>query len=358
VATALALSACSSFSVPLDRCPSLHSDLPPEEKVVVRFLGVGGFLMRHGDDVVMTSPLYTNPSLLEVGANHTIRTDTELVDALLPADAKDTQAILVGHSHYDHLMDVPYIALHKCPRADIYGSETTKNLLAPIADDLSGKPVPTRVITVDEHAGDGDRPGRWIPVGDGIRIMALRSEHSAQATLPLPLTGQKQALHMWRGRVTEPFERLPQTASEWTEGRTYAYVIDFLGSNGERVFRVYFQDSGTREGTGYLPEPLSREGVDLALLCVGGDMERLGTHPEGIVRNTRPRFVLCGHWEDFFVTQTAHEYDGRVWEIPPASEGKTAAFEKRVRSALPCGSQVWIPCPTRSVFEFPIRRSR
>ena len=38
-------------------------------------------------------------------------------------------AILVGHSHYDHLMDVPLIARRYVPNATIYGSLTTKRIL-------------------------------------------------------------------------------------------------------------------------------------------------------------------------------------------------------------------------------------
>lgn len=68
----------------------------------------------------------------------------------------------------------------------------------------------------------------------------------------------------------------------------------------------------------------------------------------------RARDVVLGHWEDFFVPQDEHAIDGRVYPIP--SFGKeTPEFVARARRALRAAGStgdVWLPCPTRSTFQF------
>jgi hypothetical protein len=135
----------------------------------------------------------------------------------------------------------------------------------------------------------------------------------------------------------------------------YAYLVDFLDAAGRPVYRVYYQDSGTNPPKGYVPPSvIAEKHVDVALLCVGGDFHRLRRHPEGIIENTRPRNVVLGHWEDFFVSQDEHAIDGRVYPAP-SSRKEAPEFEARARRALrTAGStgEVWLPCPTKSSFQF------
>jgi phosphoribosyl 1,2-cyclic phosphodiesterase len=46
------------------------------------------------------------------------------------AGLADVRAILVGHSHYDHLMDVPYIAMTKAKGRNHLRSQTMRHLLS------------------------------------------------------------------------------------------------------------------------------------------------------------------------------------------------------------------------------------
>jgi hypothetical protein len=351
--TLASLACATPFSVPLGQCPTATAPpgVPEESALVVHYLGVSGFLLRHGDDVILTAPMYSNPGLVEVAFDHAIRPDSAQVDRFLPPAAGAAQAILVGHSHYDHLLDVSDIARRRARRARVYGSPTVKHLLAPFSD-LAG-----RVIAIEKKdVGDHQRPGRWLNVAPRVRVLALESEHSTQNTLKVPFSRHPIPLHLWRGGVDADLEEPPRTPSDWAEGPTYTYLIDFLDAPGGRpVFRVYFQDSGTNEPLGYVPEAtLQEKRVDVALLCVGGDFERLRRHPEGILENTRPRHAVLGHWEDFFVTQDNHEIDGRVFPIP-ASERETEDFVKRAEQTLreiDPQSKAWLPCPTRSRFTF------
>ena len=275
--------------------------------VQVRFLGVGGFLLQRGDDIVMTAPFYTNPGEEFLLGSKQVRPNEGIIRRLLPERwVKDTTAILIGHSHYDHLMDVPFIQTRLAKKAFLYGSLTMKQLaMAP------PYPVPKdHVVVVTDHEGrdkvdyrpckdtpkeachSGSGDGEWIEVNQGVRIRALCSRHS-----PAPIIGAP-----WPGCLTAVPQE-PTRVQDWKLGDTYAFVIDFL-EKGQPVFRVYYQDTATNPTYGYVPKDLlPRKDVDLALLCAAG-FDQVKDNPAGIVKNTNPRYVIYGHWENFFKPQT------------------------------------------------------
>ena len=100
-----------------------------EETIQLRYLGAGGYLIRRGKHAILTAPLYTNPGWLRVGLGW-IAPDTTLIARLHPPTSPgEVGAILVGHAHYDHLLDVPYIARKYHPEAKIDGNRSMANLV-------------------------------------------------------------------------------------------------------------------------------------------------------------------------------------------------------------------------------------
>ena len=158
--------------------------------------------------------------------------------------------------------------------------------------------------------------------------------------------------------LAEAQSALPATTSGWIEGEVYAYLLDFMDATGTKVeFRVYYQDSGTDAPVGFPwggNAPPDGKGVDVALICVGGDTEYLKQHPEGIIKATRPSFLLLGHWENFFMPQDNICRVKRVEGIPLQD---TDEFIDRASAALSSArlpGKPILPCPTASVFHFPI----
>ena len=259
----------------------------PGDADVVRFvyLGSGGWIIERGDDQVLAAPLFSNPGLLRTGLR-SIRSDTVLVDRYMSRyDVTGARAILVGHAHYDHLMDVPRVALSHAPNARIVGSTTVRNTLGT----WSG--VSDRVDVVNDIAGDQRTSGEWLRYGDGVRVMALRSKHAAHF----------DGYTLYRGTLDRPLTTAPRWATEWLEGRTHAYLVDFLDPDGSVAFRVYYQDAVSPAPAGFAPEALiEQHPVDVAIF-VPATYDQVDWHPEAFVDNLRPKHVLLGHWEDFFV---------------------------------------------------------
>ena len=316
----------------------------------MRFLGVAGFSLRLGSDVVLTAPLYSNPPLVEE-AFALIFPDKARIDRFHP-ETRDVKAILVGHAHYDHLMDVPYVWA-RTPGARIYGSRTTKNILASYSssappDPRFDTPVPAipsdRVIALNDkvdtrncggripsrgEAGSecADYPrqdGEWETVTSTLRIRALCARHPPQFLW----------IHQAPGCVNAPSTRLPVAANDYREGEPFAYLIDFL-RDGRPVFRVYFQDVPSDGPFGRVPEILfdGERRVDLALLCVGNWNLVENRDAEKIIGNLKPQHVMLGHWENFFHDQAS--------ALEPAPLQPVNEYYARVQAELR-----GIQCPT------------
>ncbi|MDX1645908.1 MAG: MBL fold metallo-hydrolase [Longimicrobiales bacterium] len=262
-------------------------DLAPagEEELRLTYLGTGGWIMEHQGDQILAAPFFSNPAFLRAGL-WTIEADTTEIDRWMSRyDVREARLIVTGHAHYDHLMDVPRVAHRHAPSARILGSATVANTLG----EWSG--LSHRVDVVEEaEAGDQKTVGRWLRYGS-VRIMPLRSHHAPHF----------DGYTLYQGSRKNPLKTEPRTADQWLDGSTLAYLIDFLDAGGSVAFRVYYQDAVVAPPFGFAPDDLiSERPVDVAIF-VPATFDQVDWHPEAFVENLRPRWVLLGHWEDFFV---------------------------------------------------------
>ncbi len=98
-----------------------------DETLTFRWLGVQGVEISCAGQVLAIDPFFTRPPVWDFLRR--TRPDRRLVQRLFHL----CDYILVTHSHYDHVMDVPMLAAH-C-RAKVFGSANTGKIL-----DLSGIP--------------------------------------------------------------------------------------------------------------------------------------------------------------------------------------------------------------------------
>jgi L-ascorbate metabolism protein UlaG (beta-lactamase superfamily) len=125
-----------------------------------RWLGVAGVELKAGGQVLALDPFLTRPSLIKL--LRPVSPDPSLVAENLP----ECQFVLVTHSHYDHLLDVPEVLRYTGAAA--YGSPNTCQLLRLlglptsqvneicVGDKLSLGAFKVEVIT-GQHS--------WIPFG-------------------------------------------------------------------------------------------------------------------------------------------------------------------------------------------------
>jgi hypothetical protein len=258
--------------------------------IQVKYLGAGAVVIKRGDDVLLTAPFFSNPSMLSVAFGE-IAARPDQIKRFLDrpgSGISGATAILVGHAHYDHLMDVPFIKTNYLPGIKVYGSRTMKNTLAAFKF-----PKNEDVVSVEEDAGTSTKPGKWVYPSPRIRFMALKSEHA-------PVIFH---LKFFEGDYDMPLQKVPTRAFGWREGQTLAYLIDFLSPDGKTVdFRIHYQDAASTFPLGAPPDLDQLEDqrpVDLAIVCVPG-YSQVKNYPEAILHQLKPRFVVMIHWENFF----------------------------------------------------------
>jgi hypothetical protein len=314
--------------------------------IAVKYLGVSGILIEHQGHVILTAPFFSNPSLGMVMPRVTrllrstprISPDTSMIERLLPRSADRATAIIVGHGHYDHLMDVPYIADRRATASRIFGGPSVRHML--MGDSTLRSNGGRRLVSISmAEAGSVRRRGVWYYTNDSAyRFMALLAGHAPT------YRALKNSYLFTPGQVDTDLDSLPHTAAEWKLGEPYAYLIDVLSNDGKAtVFRIYFQDAPSEPPFGFPPaEVLAERAVDLAILC-GATSSNVPNTPDSLLKVLKPSQVIVGHWEDFFRPQTL--------AIHPSPGTEIDELRESLRKSLPPTAAWVMPLP-QTTFRF------
>jgi L-ascorbate metabolism protein UlaG (beta-lactamase superfamily) len=190
-------------------------------------------------------------------------------------NSANVKAILVSHSHYDHLLDVPYIMKSYCP-------PTTKLFVNHTGVQISERlgVEPGRIIDVEHDSG-------FTNVSNTIRVMPIISSHP-------PHIGNTKLYDGEYRPKTKPGQK-----SFWRCGKPYAYLIDIM-SGDEVSFRLMVQTSASNEASANLPDSLLKaKGVDVLVMPVALYSKTPG-YPASVLNIVKPKYSIIGHWENFF----------------------------------------------------------
>jgi L-ascorbate metabolism protein UlaG (beta-lactamase superfamily) len=252
----------------------------------LEFLGVTGVLIHWRGEGVLFDPFFSRPSLAQM---FWLEPDRDEIDRRMP-QAADVTMLLVGHAHYDHMLDVAWVMRKHTPQATVYASSSAGHVLrAEIAAErvvdaqakmaaLSHDPQPRTVANADN----------WFYAKKGhIRAMAIQSMHASNALTRLMCCD-----------YTEDLTALPKLFWNWKEGQTLAWLVDLLGEDGEPVYRIHYQDSASSAPYGFPPELDDGKPVDIEILPVAS-FQNADDYPQTLLALTQPRLVVLVHWEDF-----------------------------------------------------------
>jgi L-ascorbate metabolism protein UlaG (beta-lactamase superfamily) len=243
------------------------------DEVLIRWLGVAGFSIVAGGTTLVFDPYFSRYSMVDL-ASHGYRPDRDVLKRMIAADGPATElahptAILIGHSHVDHLGDAPWIA--SATRAPVYGSETT-------------------VAIVNAYGGDQDCAATTFSLGETktigpFSVLAIESRHSHWLVGHEPFPGTyrcEHPPHVGRRGLHALLFRL---------GDTRSYLVTYEPTQA-KILLVSSAGVPVKEP----PEPTLE--VDVLLAAV----DRRDSHyTQSLVSTFRPRVVVPQHYDDFFV---------------------------------------------------------
>jgi L-ascorbate metabolism protein UlaG (beta-lactamase superfamily) len=275
---------------------ALLAAAPAGATVELRWLGVAGFTLRAGDTVIAHDPYLSRPGLLAT-LFRSYQPDAAVLDRMLGAaspapELAHASLLLVGHSHFDHLGDVPAIAQRTGAR--VVGSTTTASI--------------ARAYGLAAERALLAQPGAVLEEG-AFELRVFESRHAKVLLGRVPFEGE----------VTEPPEA-PLHAFSFVLGDARGYLVTERASG---LHVVILSSAGRHlpalEEIGRLAAP-----VDLLLpASQGGDAD----YARDLVRCLRPRLVIPHHFDDFSVPLD----DPSAGD--PSDPDALAVFEQALREA-------------------------
>jgi L-ascorbate metabolism protein UlaG (beta-lactamase superfamily) len=235
----------------------------------VTWLGTSTLLVSDGVTNLITDAYFSRVSRFAV-MTEDLTPDTQRIDSMLHQyQIDELDAVLVVHSHFDHAMDSPTVAMRT--GAELVGSESTSN--------------------VGRGAGMAESAMRVVVPGEPIRygefeVIFLLSDHVPQAAWLDRLTGMNEP-------ISEPLSP-PAPVSAWKEGDSYALLIRHPQGN------ILIQGSA-----GFVDGQLDGYQADLAFVSSVGLSRQRDGYVADYVRNTvtasAASKVVPIHWDDFFM---------------------------------------------------------
>jgi L-ascorbate metabolism protein UlaG (beta-lactamase superfamily) len=234
----------------------LAAPLPLPKGLELMWLGTAGFKLAYQGTTIWIDPYVTRLSMLQLVGRRVVPPSSEAVARWI--DQAD--AVLVGHTHFDHALDVPAIA--RRTGCKVFGSQSLQNLVG-----LYGLGPQAQVVEPHHDYEVGPFKFHFIP-----------SIHSKlQLGLGIPYAGELTCDHV--------DELTPQA---YKCGQVMGIHIEVAGT------RFYHQGSAD-----LLEAEIKDRGVDIFLCGISG-RRFTPKYVERIVKALAPNMIVPTHYDNFF----------------------------------------------------------
>ncbi|HEY3592879.1 MAG TPA: MBL fold metallo-hydrolase [Polyangiaceae bacterium] len=223
----------------------------------VEWLGTAGFVVSSASTTVMIDPYLSRLPLPTLAASPLVP-DEKVVRARLPTRV---DAVLCGHSHFDHLLDAPLIA--RITGAKLVGSRTTRSF------GIAAGVAPEQLVEIGPAGGE-------TTIGD-LQIRFVSSLHAKILLGSVPFPGE----------VAPPAPK-PARAWQYRMGGAYGILIRAPGAT------LYHNGSAD-----LVDATLAGLHADILLVGIVGRKHASGYVPR-LLRLLEPSVVVPAHHDAFF----------------------------------------------------------
>lgn len=217
----------------------------------LHYLGTAGFIVRGPGRTLVLDPYVSRPGAWQV-LTAPLVPDAELIRATLP-EADD---VLVGHAHYDHILDAPDLCRQTGAR--LIGSRS-----AIMVGRAAGLPE-SQLLATDGREDIASGP--WT-------VRGLPSRHG-KVFGRIPFPGNIDAPPPWPPRMAD---------------LRHGPVLNWLVDTGSLTI-------GHVDSADFLDEELQGHRCDVLCLCAIGRKYRKN-YTQDVIRLLRPRWVVPCHWD-------------------------------------------------------------
>jgi len=179
---------------------------------------------------LLLAPLFSNRSTFGGLPPIGVKADPQRIDAAMSRlKVDDVTMLLIGHGHYDHLLDVPWIMLHHTLAATAFGSRTVARMLGlgnVPADRVKDVENAMQVVAGCARKGTSVLTPQWQTSSRGhIMALPIQSMHASHF----------RVYTLASGEVPEGLTELPGTVFGWKQGQSMAWLIDLLDKPGGEI---------------------------------------------------------------------------------------------------------------------------
>lgn len=238
-------------------CPRGNAPAREASAMRVLWLGTAAHVIETREATLLIDPFVSRPSLFEVAASG-LTSNERVIEARIP---KRVDAILCGHSHFDHLLDAPFIA--KKTGAKIVGSKTTCSFAL-----ASGVPR-DQIIEIGPHGGE-------VQINDA-QIRFVPSKHGRIFPIGVPFPGEV---------LSRP--KLPARFFHYRMGGAFGLLIKSRGMS------LYHNGSAD-----LVDAELDGEHADVLLVGLAG-RQRTPDYLARLTHALRPSLIVPTHHDAFF----------------------------------------------------------
>jgi L-ascorbate metabolism protein UlaG (beta-lactamase superfamily) len=252
-------------------------------QTTLEYMGAAGWRITDGTTVILIDPYLSRilgppPPLappysrlpgdtrLVYGWDDVAVPDVVAIDAHVPR----ADFILVTHTHYDHVLDVPHIALKT--HSMVIGTESTQNVMRAYS-------VPEEQLITVRGGEDYDFGAFSVKVVPSLHSPLAHKHYFSSETAPAGMKGPLTLLQMH------------------PEGGTLAYLIRF---HGHKILAF--------GGMNYIEREIEGLEPDVVLVGAASSRKEIYDYSGRLMRDLNfPRLVLPTHWDNFFAPYGASQ---------------------------------------------------